>query len=140
MMRAIRQGLLAGLLAGFLAALLLLVDYGPGNSLHGAARWFALDSQGAGKFVGFLLMLILGGLFGMLFGAVIQRWQVTLGRALGVGLLIGAIWWLVIVFLLGTVVNHLSLNFASWLISFTPLLVYGMLLGSIFFSRRAQSA
>jgi hypothetical protein len=119
---------------------LFVVDYGPANSLHGVARWLALDSQGAGKLVGFLLMLILGSLFGMLFGALVGRRQVTLGRTLGMGLLMGAVWWVVFAFLLGTVINHLRFNLGSWLFSFIPLLVYGLLLGSIFFSRRGQSA
>jgi len=138
MMKTIRQGLLAGLCAGFLAALLFVVDYGPANSLHAVARWLALDSPGAGKFVGFLLMLILGAVFGVLFGVLGGRGQATLGRALGMGLLMGIIWWVVVVFALGTVVNHQRLDLGSWLLSFIPLLVYGLLLGSISFQWRQQ--
>jgi hypothetical protein len=140
MMRTIRLGLFAGVLAGLLAALLFVVDYGPANSLHGVARWLALDSQGAGRFVGFLLMLLLGGMFGVLFGALMGRRQATLGRALGLGLLMGVIWWVVVAFLLGSVINHLRLDFGSWLFSFIPLLVYGLLLGSISFQWRQQHA
>jgi hypothetical protein len=133
MVNTIRQTFFAGILAGFLAALLLLVDYGPGNSLHGVARWFALDSQGAGKFVGFLLMLILGGVFGMLFGVIAGRWQPTLGRWLLIGVIVGAVWWVLVVLLIGTGINHLRLNFGDFLISSVPLLVFGLLLGSIAF-------
>jgi hypothetical protein len=142
-MKTIRQGLLAGLLAGlfagFLTALLFVVDYGPANSLHGVARWLALDSQGAGKIVGFLLVLLLGGVFGVLFGVLMGRRPATLGRALGLGLLMGATWWAVVVFLLGTVINHLQFSFGSWLFPFMLLLVYGMLLGSISFQWRQQN-
>ncbi|HJT57632.1 MAG TPA: hypothetical protein VJ761_14110 [Ktedonobacteraceae bacterium] len=139
-MKTIPQTFFAGILAGFLAALLLLVDYGPGNSLHGVARWLALDSQGAGRFVGFLLMLILGGIFGILFGLIAGRWRPTLGRWLLIGLLMGAIWWLLVVLLIGTAINHLRLNFGDFLFSSVPLLVYGLLLGSIAFQfqRRQQ--
>lgn len=140
MMSTIRQGLIAGLCAGFLAALLFVVDYGPANSLHGVARWLALDSQGAGRFVGFLLMLILGAVFGVLFGVLGGRRQATLGRALGMGLLMGVTWWAVVVFALGTVINHLRFDFGSWLFSFIPLLVYGLLLGSLSFQWRKQHA
>lgn len=140
MLRTIRLGLLAGVMAGFLAALLYVVDYGPGNSLHGVARWFALDSQGAGKFIGFLLMLGLGAIFGILFATVMGKRQVTLGRSLGVGLLMGFIWWVVVAFLLGVVVNHLQFNLPFWLVTFVPLLVYGLLLGSISYRWRIQQA
>lgn len=140
MLKMIRLGLLAGLLAGFLASLLFLVDYGPGNSLHGVARWFALDSPGAGRVIGFLLMLVLGTVFGILFGAVTGKRQVTLGRSLGMGLLMGIIWWVVVAFFLGTVINHLRFNLSFWLATFVPLLVYGSLLGSISYRWRIQQA
>src|SRR5947209_3832982 len=140
MMSTIRQGLVARLCAGFLAALLFVVDYGPANSLHVVARWLALDSPGAGKFVGFLLMLILGTVFGVLFAVLGGRRQATLGRAPGMGLLMGVIWWAVVVFALGTVINHLRLDFGSWLFSFILLLVYGLLLGSLSFQWRQQHA
>jgi len=140
MVKTVRQAFLAGILAGFLAALLFLVDYGPGNSLHGVARWLGLDSQGAGKFVGFLLMLILGGVFGILFGVIAGRWRPNLGRWLLIGLVVGAVWWVLVVLLIGTGINHLRLNFGDFLISSVPLLVYGLLLGSIAFQWREQNA
>ena len=43
---------------------------------------------------------------------------------------------LLIVFGIGTLVNHLRLDFGSWLLSFIPLLVYGLLLGSLSFQWR----
>ena len=140
MRKTLLQGLFAGLCAGLLTALLYVVDYGPANSLHGVARWLALDSPGAGKVVGFLLMLALGAVFGMLFAVVMGRRHVTLGRALGMGLLMGVLWWAVVAFTLGTVINHLRFDLGSWLFSFISLLVYGLLLGSLSFQWRPQTA
>jgi len=138
--RILRQGLLAGVLAGFLVALLFVIDGGPGNSLYTIARWFALDSKEEGRFVGFLLMLILGGAFGLLFGIVVGRSRPTLGRWLLTGLVIGAVCWLLVALLIGTGLNHVHLTFGSFLFSIVPLLVYGFLLGSIVWqwSRRKQ--
>ncbi len=136
MVKTVRQAFYAGILAGFLAALLFLVDYGPGNSLHGIARWLALDSQGAGKFIGFLLMLILGGIFGILFGVIAQRWPPNLGRSLLIGLVTGIVMWLLVALLIGTAINHVRLNLGGFLYSIVPLLVYGLLLGSIAFQFR----
>lgn len=129
--RTLRQGLFAGWLAGFLIALLFLIDGGPGQSLHTVARWFALDSQEVGKFVGFLLLLIIGGVFGLLFAVVAKRSRPTLGRWLLIGLVIGVIWWFLIALVIGTGINHVRLNLGSFLFSIIPLLVYGVLLGSI---------
>ena len=138
MLQTIRQGLLAGLCAGFIAALLFLVDYGPGNSLHAVASWLGLDSSNAGRFVGFALMLVLGVIFGVAFAVLEGRRQAPLGRALGLGLLMGLVWWVVVVFGLGVVINHVRFDFRSWLASFIPLLVYGSLLGSLSFQWRQR--
>ncbi len=140
MIRILRQGALAGLCAGFLASLLYVVDYGPANSLHTVARWLALDSAGSGKFVGFLLMLLLGAIFGVLYALVSGSRNSTLGRSLIAGLLTGAAWWVIVAFVLGTLVNHLGLNFGTWLFTFIPLLVYGLLLGSLSYQWRQQPA
>lgn len=137
-MKTFRQGLLAGLLAGFLAALFFVVDYGPGNSLHGIARWLALDSPGAGKLVGFLLMLLLGGVFGILFGMVAGKWQLSLGRWLLGGLVVGVMWWVLFALVIGAGINHVSLGFGTMLFYSVPLLVYGLLLGSISFQWRLK--
>src|ERR1700731_4472525 len=110
LMRTILQGGLAGLLAGLITSLFWFVDYGPGNSLHTVAHWLMLDSSGAGKQVGFLLLLVLGGLFGLLFGATVRAWRSTLGGFLLRGLVIGAVYWLLVAFLFGKLVFHGSLD------------------------------
>ncbi len=125
--RRLRQGLVARVLV----ALLFVIDGGPGESLHTVAHWFALDSREGGKGVGFFLLLLLGGVFGLLFGVIAARSRPTLGRWLLTGLVVGVVWWLLVALLLGTGLNHVRLTFGGFLFSFIPLLVYGLLLGSI---------
>lgn len=132
-MRTALWGGLAGLLAGLITSLLWFVDYGPGNSLHTIARWVMLDSAEAGKQVGFLLWLGLSSLFGLLFGLAASRWRPTLGGWLGLGLLIGVMDWLLVVFVAGTLWPHGHLDLGGFLYSVVPLLLYGLLLGSIAF-------
>ena len=90
------RGLVAGLLAGIVLAVLFFVDYGPGGLLHNPARWLALDSQGAGKFVGFVLLIVLGGAFGVLFGILQGRRETTLGRSLLLGAATGVLFWVIV--------------------------------------------
>lgn len=140
MMKTLRQGLLAGLCAGFFTALLFVVDYGPANSLHTVARWLGLDSSGSGRLVGFFLMLLLGAIFGALFSTATGRRNITLGRSLLLGVLTGAMEWIIVVYVLGDLVNHLRIDFGSWLFTFIPLLVYGLLLGSLSYQWRSRPA
>jgi hypothetical protein len=139
MMKGIWQGLVAGLLAGAVLAALSFVDNGNGNQLASVASWLGLTTAGGtARWMGFLLLLLLGGLFGTLFGAVQsslhRRTQLTLGRSLVAGLL----FWVIIRFFLGVLINHQQLDLTGFLYSFVPLLLYGLLLGSIFFQRAAS--
>jgi hypothetical protein len=132
----LRQGLLAGLLAGFILGILGFVDYGPGNTLGGVARWLALDSRATGKLAGFLMLIILGGLFGLLFGFLQRNRQTTLGRSLVLGLASGATFWLIVTVLLGAVIFHAKFDLGIVFGLFQALvllLVYGVLLGTIYF-------
>ncbi|HLZ55388.1 MAG TPA: hypothetical protein VKR06_00460 [Ktedonosporobacter sp.] len=133
MLRTLRQGLLAGGLAGLFIALLFFVDTSPGNGFHRVAQWLALDSQTAGKFVGFLLLLLLSLVFGMLFGVVARRMPAALGVWLLTGLAIGALWWIIVVLFLGMIIHHVPLTFGAFLSTSIPLLVYGIVLGSLSF-------
>lgn len=133
------KGLVAGLLAGIVLAVLFFVDYGPGGLLHNPARWLALDSQDAGKFVGFVLLIVLGGAFGVLFGILQGRREPTLGRSLLLGAATGVLFWVIVPLLFGVMINHWQLNLGNFLISFVPLLLYGVLLGA-FFSQSAPEA
>ena len=138
MIKRLRLTGLVGLVAGFLAALLYLVDYGPGNSLHRVTQWFDVDSQSVGRVIGFLLMILLGGVFGLLFGVIVRRWQPLLGRWLLTGLVVGAFWWLIVVLGIGSGLHHLRMSFADILFTAMPLLVYGLLLGSLAFQWRGR--
>jgi hypothetical protein len=133
--KGITQGLIAGVLAGFVLAVLSFVDYGHGNSLAGVARWLGLGGTGTAQWIGFLLLLVLGGLFGVLFGAARGHTQMTLGQSLIAGLGTGIVFWVIIRLLFGLLINHQRLDLTGFLYSFVPLLLYGLLLGSIFFQR-----
>ncbi len=139
MTQRIQNGLIAGLLAGLILAVLFFTDYGPGGLLHTPAQWLALDSKDAGKFVGFLLLIVLGGIFGIVFGAIEGRRVTTLGRSLLFGAATGVLFWIIIPLLFGTLINHIRLDFGSFLYSFVPLVLYGMLLGAIAFQRETRA-
>ena len=138
-MRRIQNGLLAGLLAGLILAVLFFADYGPGGLLHTPAHWLALDSKDAGKYVGFLLLIVLGGIFGVVFGALEGKREITLGRSLALGAATGVIFWVIVPLLFGTIINHIRLDFGGFLYSFIPLLLYGFLLGAIAFQRETRA-
>ncbi len=140
MTQRIQNGLIAGLLAGLTLAILFFLDYGPGGLLHTPARWLGLDSTDAGKFVGFILLIVLGGIFGIIFGAIEGRREITLGRSLLLGAATGVIFWIIVPLLFGTLINHIKLDFGSFLYSFVPLVLYGLLLGAIAFQRETGPA
>jgi hypothetical protein len=132
-MNSLQRGALAGLLAGLTLGVLAFVDYGPGNALNTPASWFGLAHISNEKWLGFLILLVLGTLFGFLFGLLQGKRVPQLGYALVTGLAMGFAWWIIIVLLLGTIINHLSLQFGSFLDAFVRLLFYGLLLGSLYF-------
>ena len=142
-MSNILRGLFSGLTAGVILALLYFVDYGPGNDLHGVARWFALDNQDTGRLIGFILLIVLGALFGLIFGALQRGREITIGRAIATGLVLGAAWWFIFAFLVAIFVGHMSLtrfNLGSFLYPFTLCLVYGFLLGTLYFQSTVRRA
>jgi len=142
-MSNILRGLFSGLTAGVILALLYFVDYGPGNDLHGVARWFALDNQDTGRLIGFILLIVLGALFGLIFGALQRSREITIGRAIATGLALGVAWWFIFAFLVAIVVGHMSLagfNLGSFLYPFTLCLVYGLLLGTLYFQSTVRRA
>lgn len=128
-------GLIAGLLAGLIMAIVLFADYGPANDLRTAATWVGLDSSGSGRLVGFFVLIILGAVFGLLFGFALTRLSNTLGHSLVAGLVTGLIWWIIVVPIITVIIHHKSFNFGDYLYYFVPLLVYGMLLGAIYHQR-----
>jgi hypothetical protein len=142
-MSNILRGLFSGLTSGVILALLYFVDYGPGNGLHTVAGWFALDNQVTGRLIGFVLLIVLGTLFGVVFGALQRGREITIGRAIVTGLALGVAWWFIFAFLVAIVVGHMSLarfNIGSFLYPFTLCLVYGLLLGTLYFQSTVRRA
>lgn len=131
----LQRGATSGLLAGLILGVLFFVDYGPGNALVRAASWFGLGQVDGSKWLGFLILIVLGGLFGLLFGALQRNRTPELGRLLLLGLAMGIAWWVIVVFLIGTGLYHAGLDLGSFLYAFGMLLLYGVLLASLFFQR-----
>lgn len=135
-MNSILRGLYAGLLASLLVAALYFVDYGPGNGYYGVANWFALGTRDTGKFYGFMVIIVLGLLFGLLFGLLQGSKPITISRAITVGIGLGLAWWVIFAFLIANFagrapIAHITIG--SFLYPFMLCLVYGLLLGSIYF-------
>lgn len=131
----LQRGATSGLLAGLILGVLFFVDYGPGNALVRAASWFGLGQVDGSKWLGFLILIVLGVLFGLLFGALQRNRTPELGRLLLLGLAMGIAWWVIVVFLIGTGLYHARLDLGSFLYAFGMLLLYGVLLASLFFQR-----
>ena len=116
-MKRIQEGLIAGLFAVLVLAILYFVDYGPGNALRTLARLFGLDSAGAGTYIGFILCMLLGGVSGILFGALQRSEQPSLGRSLLLGPGVGLLFWVIVRLLIGTLIIRVPLDFSSFLFS-----------------------
>jgi len=132
-MDSIRKGLFAGLLAGLVLALLYFVDYGPGANLHTVSRWFALDSKGAGEYIGFILLIILGALFGLAFGTFQRGREISLARTVLLGLLLGVAWFVILVLLLGIIIAHVALGIYGFMFFIVTSLLYGLLVGYMYY-------
>jgi hypothetical protein len=127
------RGFLAGLMAGLVLALLFFVDSGPGANLHIVAKWFALDNKGTGAYAGFVLLIILGGLFGLAFGAFQRGREMTLARAVLSGLVLGVAWLVILVLLLGSLVSHVTLGLYRNMLFLVDSLLYGLLTGYMYY-------
>ena len=146
-MTPIRRGLLAGLLAGLLLAMLNFVTDGtPGRTLPDALDWFGISitDPTTSRFAGFFLLIVLGGIAGIIFGLAQRERFISIGRALLSGLVLGLVWWLVFSLLLTNIMNHasspLSLQFGMFLATFPIDLLFGMVLGSIYYQLNEQTA
>ena len=108
------------LLAGLILAVLNFVNDGsPGRTLPAVAGWFGLNvADGTvSRFIGFLLLIVFGGVFGLLFGFLQRDRVISLSQAIGTGLVVGAIWWFILVLILGSIM-HQGLPFRANLGSF----------------------
>jgi len=143
-MTHIRRGLWAGLLAGLLLAMLNFVTDGtPGRTLPDVLHWFGITITDPilSRFGGFFLLIILGGIAGIIFGIVQGKRIITISQALLSGLVLGLVWW-VIFSLLANIMNHssspLNLQFGMFLATFPIDLLFGMVLGSIYYQLQDQ--
>ena len=143
-MQTLRRGLLAGLLAGLVLAMLDFVTDGtPGRLLPEALHWFGITIANLtiSKFAGFFLLIVLGGVFGLIFGALQRERMITISRALLWGLALGFVWWLVFSLLLANIMSHhapFNLDFGRFLSTFPIDLLFGVLLGAIYFQLQQQ--
>jgi hypothetical protein len=145
-MNSFRRGVLAGLAAGLvLATLNFVTDGTPGRTLPDALRWFGVTiaDPTVSRFAGFFLLILLGGVFGLIFGALQRERSITNSRALLTGLLLGFIWWLVFSLLLTNIMKHapspFSLSFGGFLGSFPIDLLFGVIMVSIYFQLQTRS-
>ncbi len=145
-MQTLRRGLLAGLLAGLVLAMLDFVTDGtPGRLLPEALHWFGITiaNPTISKFAGFFLLIVLGGVFGLIFGALQRERIITSSSALLSGLALGFVWWLVFSLLLANIMSHhslFSLDFGRFLSTFPIDLLFGVVLGAIYFQLQQQRA
>jgi hypothetical protein len=146
-MTNIRKGLLAGLLAGLLLAMLNFVTDGtPGRTLPDALHWFGITiaDPTVSRFSGFFLLIVLGGVSGLIFGALQRERVITISRALLTGLALGLVWWLVFSLVLTNIMNHasspFSLQFGSFLSTFPIDLLFGLVLGASYYQLQEHPA
>jgi hypothetical protein len=146
MMQTLRRGVVAGLLAGLLLATLNFVTDGtPGRLLPEALHWFGITiaDPTISRFAGFFLFIVLGGVFGLIFGALQRERIITIRRALLSGLALGFVWWLVFSLLLNNIMSHhspFSLDFGRFLSTFPIDLLFGVVLGAIYYQLQQQRA
>ena len=145
-MQTLRRGLVAGLLAGLvLATLDFVTDGTPGSALPAALHWFGITiaNPTSSKFAGFFLLIALGGVFGLIFGALQRQRMIPISRALLWGLALGLVWWLVFSLLLANITSHhapFSLDFGRVLSTLPIDLLFGVVLGSIYFQLQQRHA
>jgi uncharacterized membrane protein len=146
-MTNIRRGLFAGLLAGLLLAMLNFVTDGtPGRTLPDALHWFGITiaDPTISRFSGFFLLIVLGGIAGLIFGALQRDRIITISRALLSGLVVGLVWWLIFSLLLTNIMNHasspFSLQFGMFLATFPIDLIFGLALGTIYYQIQVRTA
>ena len=105
----------------------------PTHALLAASQWFALDSKSAGAYTGFVLLIILGGLFGLAFATFQRDRKITLSRAVLSGLVLGVAWLVILVLLLGSLVSHVSLDLYRIMLFLATSLLYGLLTGYMYY-------
>ena len=147
MRHTLRRGLLAGLFAGLVLAMLdFVTDGAPGNGLPVVFHWFGLTIADStlSHWGGFFFLVVLSGIFGLIFGILQRDKLITASRALLTGLALGVLWWLIFELVLTNIMNHasslLSLNFGRFLSSFPLDVLFGVLLGMMYIQLQGRHA
>jgi uncharacterized protein YacL len=128
---SVQRGLRAGAGSGLLLVGVFFVDYGPATNLTTVAHWVALSGNAFSKVIGAILLIVLGTLFGGLFGLVMRHQPTSLARAIVVGLLTGLLWWVVLVLLVSSLLWHIQQSPYGMLFWLMVSLLYGLVLGSL---------
>src|SRR3989442_8327656 len=119
-MQTLRRGLVAGLLAGLVLAMLNFVTDGtPGRTLPETLHWFGITiaDPTISKFASFFLLIVLGGVLGLIFGALQRERIITISRALLWGLALGFVWWLFFSLLLVYIMSrHAPFSLDFWML------------------------
>src|SRR5260370_21475354 len=120
-----------------------VTDGTPGRLLPEALQWFGITiaDPTISRFAGFFLLIALGGVFGLIFGALQRERFITISRTLLWGLALGFIWWLVFSLLLANIMSHhapFSLDFGRFLSTFPIDLIFMAVLRTISFKRQQQ--
>jgi uncharacterized membrane protein len=112
------------------------------DTLH----WFGISvaDPTISRFSGFFLLIVLGGIAGLIFGALQRGRIITISHALISGLVLGVIWWLIFSLLLTNIMNHapspFSLQFGMFLATFPIDLLFGLVLGAIYYQFQERTA
>lgn len=146
-MHTLRRGFLAGVLASLVLAMFdFVTDGAPGNGLPPVLRWFGITvaDPTISHWSGFFLLVVLGAVWGLIFGALQRGTVIAPGRALLTGLALGVLWWFIFELVLTNITNHasspFSLSFGRFLSSFPLDVLFGVLLGAILIQWQARQA
>jgi hypothetical protein len=91
-----------------------------------------LEGNAWSKLIGAILLVVLGSVFGGLFGLIVGWRSLPLVPSVLAGLATGLVWWVVLVLLLSTVVRHIQQSFYGTLFWLVTSLLYGLVLGSLY--------
>lgn len=131
MQYTVQRGLRDGALAGLLLVGVFFADYGPATNLTTVARWVALNGNAFSKVIGAIVLIVLGAIFGGLFGLVMRNQPASLARSIVVGLLTGLLWWVVLVLLVSGLLWHINQSPYGVMFWLMISLLYGLVLGSL---------